>query len=279
MPVQVLAGYWDYDLETRELLLCPRSRLMFGFNGTSQRQFSRFDWQPRIHPDDIATIECEIERAQRRDEVYSARFRTIRPDGSMCEVLGVGRATARDSKRFVGLNFEVTEAARKAVREFLEIDTMTAFAAAFAFGDGSANENDSWPRRARPRLRSGLLCNRQGKLDNERLRLCRLAQASLERRKLRKTFLKPTMFGEPAFDALLALYVQPASRMITAQALGVSIGANVPVLVRWLKFLRGEGLVLTVEDAQTEDPGAISAALTDKGRIALDEYLRATGVN
>ena len=88
MTVRVLAGYWGLDLESRELLLCPRSRLMFGLMRNSRKRLAGFDWQARIHPDDIPVIEGEFEMARRNNDVYAARFRTVHSNGKM--LLGFG---------------------------------------------------------------------------------------------------------------------------------------------------------------------------------------------
>jgi len=63
MPTRVLAGYWDLDLETREVLLCPRSQRMFGLAADSPKRLAGYDWRPRIHPDDLPVIEGELETA------------------------------------------------------------------------------------------------------------------------------------------------------------------------------------------------------------------------
>ena len=52
MAVEVLAGYWNLDLGSRKLLLCPRSRQMFGIDGASPKILGKHDWLPRIHPED-----------------------------------------------------------------------------------------------------------------------------------------------------------------------------------------------------------------------------------
>ena len=144
MAVQVLAGYWDLDLETRELLLCPRSRRMFGLAGNMAKRLAGYDWLPRIHPDDLPTIEGELEVAGRHNEVYAARFRTLRPDGSICEIIGVGRATAQNRKRFIGLNLDLNEAAASVERESKSVGrSVIPPATEFLPRPGPANENDS----------------------------------------------------------------------------------------------------------------------------------------
>jgi len=54
------------------------------------------------------------------------------------------------------------------------------------------------------------------------------------------------------------------------------VGIPTSEAVRWLGFLVKEGLALRMS-GHPDDAGTITVALTDKGRVALDEYFRATG--
>ena len=273
MPTRVLAGYWDLDLETREVLLCPRSQRMFGLAADSPKRLAGYDWRPRIHPDDLPVIEGELETAQRRNEIYAARFRIVRPDGSICEVLGTGRTTARNPMRFVGLNFDLDDAAMAAERvsQNLGCDMMD-FAAEQLFGTTPANENESRPWRTWSPARE--VC--RPSLESTRKILVQRAQATIDRRELRKIFLNPTMVGEPAFDLLLALYVSSTSPIISASELGAVVGLSPSSTMRWLKFLVNEGLVLTAEE-EIDDPDTMAVALTERGRTSLDDYFKAAG--
>ena len=273
MPTRVLAGYWDLDLETREVLLCPRSQRMFGLAADSPKRLAGYDWQPRIHPDDLPVIEGELETAQRRNEIYAARFRIVRPDGSICQVLGAGRTTARNPMRFVGLNFDLDDAAMTAEQISRDMSRyMMNFAAEQPLGATPANENESRPWRTwSPERR---VC--RPSLESTQKTLVRRAQATIDRRELRKIFLNPTIFGEPAFDLLLALYVSSTSPIISASELGGVVGLSPSSTMRWLKFLVSEGLVLTAEE-EIDDPDTMAVALTDRGRTSLDDYFKAAG--
>ncbi|HET6940964.1 MAG TPA: PAS domain-containing protein [Sphingomicrobium sp.] len=275
MPTRVFAGYWDLDLETREVLLCPRSQRMFGLASGSPKRLAGYDWQPRIHPDDMPVIEGELEAAQRCQEIYAARFRTIRPDGSICQVLGVGRTTADNPKRFVGLNFDLDDAAATAERVSQSMrHYVMHFAVEQPFDAPPANENESRPWRScspgssRPVGRPGL--------ESTRKILLQRAQATIDRRDLRKIFLNPAMFGEPAFDLLLSLYISPTHPIVSASELGTVVGLSPSSTMRWLKFLVKEGLVLTAEE-EIRDPDTMAVALTDRARTALDDYFKAAG--
>jgi PAS domain-containing protein len=150
MTVQILAGYWSLDLKSRELLLCSRSRQMFGIDRDSPKKLGKQDWLPRIHPDDIPAIEGELETAGRLDEIYTARFRAVRPDGSLCQILGVGRAAVRDRTQFVGLNFDLAATAEIADLESEGPGGVPArFANPLTIRPRPANENET--RRGLPR--------------------------------------------------------------------------------------------------------------------------------
>ena len=97
------------------------------------------------------------------------------------------------------------------------------------------------------------------------------ALATIKMRQLRHEFLNPAMFGEPAFDMLLALYVTKAEPgILPLPALSTLVGVPETCAARWLKLLVSEGLALSV--GGYGEPGSIHAAITDKGRIVLDEY-------
>jgi hypothetical protein len=275
MAVEVLAGYWDLNLETRELLLCPRSQKMFGLVGSRRRPLPSYDWQPRIHPDDLLTIDGELEAAGRNDKTYCARFRTVRPDGSTCEVLGVGRATASDPKRFIGLNFDLHDATAMAQRESRNARSRMSLASTRLLGAGPANENDirAW-RVWSPHSRKSI--EREGGLETPRAANlgppgeglnCTTpgAETVFESGNVRRTSFRDTA------RLVRAPFAQHRAPGCTQQCCG---GASVRCS-RWLQFLVNEGLVLTVN--ATDDPCETTAALTDKGRIALNEYFRAAG--
>lgn len=275
MAVQIVAGYWDLNLETRDLLLCPRSRQMFGIESNSPKRLGKQDWLPRIHPDDMPMIDGKLETARDRNDVYSARFRAVRPDGSILQLLGVGRAVASNSSRFVGLNFDLAATASSAELESRRFGG--AMASVLAIRSRPANENETpwWhPRSATGGKTSSP--DKSTKEDSKRQTLLRRALATMEMRQLRHRFLNPTMFGEPAFDLLLALYVTNASPAIMSlRILSAVIGVSESCAARWMKLLVTEGLVLSVDS--DAEPGGVRAALTEKGRIVLDDYFMALG--
>jgi hypothetical protein len=276
MAVQIVAGYWHLDLESRELLLCTRSRQMFGIEGNSPKKLGKQDWLPRIHSDDMPVIDGELEAAGRGNENYAVRFRAVRPDGSLFEILGVGRAAAKDRTRFVGLNFDLAAMAATADLESRRPGGMTARPANFLTACTTpANENETPKRPLRsplPEKSSGII--KRAREEARRQLLLERAVATMEMRQLRHKFFNPAMFGEPAFDMLLALYVTNARPpIVSLRMLSPLVGVSESSAVRWLKFLVSEGLAFSV--GGDGDPGAIHAAITGKGRIVMGEYLKA----
>ncbi len=276
MAVQIVAGYWHLDLESRELLLCTRSRQMFGIDGSSPKKLGKQDWLPRIHPDDMPVIDGELEAAGRGNENYAVRFRAVRPDGSLFEILGIGRAAAKDRTRFVGLNFDLAAMAATADLESRRPGGMTAKPANYLTACATpANENEMPERPQRSAVRekpSGMV--ERAREESKRQLLLDRALATMKMRQLRHKFFNPAMFGEPAFDMLLALYVTNARPpIVSLRMLSPLVGVSESSAVRWLKFLVSEGLAFSV--GGDGDPGEIHAAITGKGRIVMGEYLKA----
>ena len=91
-------------------------------------------------------------------------------------------------------------------------------------------------------------------------------------RRARDRILDSELFGEPAWDMLLALYALPARGfLMTVKTLSCS--ANVPITTghRWQKTLTAEGLI--ERGPQGVDHRNQIVRLTPKGRALLDEYL------
>ena len=105
------AGLWEYDVQSGVIRLCGRSRAMFGLDSTRGR-LNIEDWKQVIHPDDYAATMQAFQRAIRTGEPYSARYRTILPDGEVRWVRGTGKAATRSggrTLRMIGLNLDETE--------------------------------------------------------------------------------------------------------------------------------------------------------------------------
>jgi DNA-binding MarR family transcriptional regulator len=102
--------------------------------------------------------------------------------------------------------------------------------------------------------------------------LCRLACQIYDARRARERVLDRELFGEPAWDMLLALYCLPTrGELMTVTAL--TYAAVVPQATghRWQGTLRAEGLI--ERGPQGVDARKQIVRLTPKGRGLMDEYL------
>lgn len=97
------------------------------------------------------------------------------------------------------------------------------------------------------------------------------ARRILESRRMRTQMLDPAMFGEPAWDMLLTLYVHEAvGRRLTKANLAQSVEVSPSVAVRWQDYLERQGLTELVHG---EAHGPLHLQLSRKGRDALNCYL------
>jgi DNA-binding MarR family transcriptional regulator len=110
--------------------------------------------------------------------------------------------------------------------------------------------------------------------EPDRQALINRAQLLLDSRRARKRYLPPDLFGEPAWDVLLALYVteQSATRLPIGK-LAELVEAPLSTIVRWVRALEAESLVGRVD--HPTDRRIVFIRLLDKGRMALDAYLAA----
>ncbi|HEY0628413.1 MAG TPA: MarR family transcriptional regulator [Sphingomicrobium sp.] len=111
---------------------------------------------------------------------------------------------------------------------------------------------------------------------SQRLPLTAKARDELSRRRARKRYFHRDIFGEPAWEILLALYVTDESgARLTISKLAEWIGVPLTTVVRWVKALEEELLVERVE--HPTDRRIVFIRLLDQGRTALDSYLGAIG--
>lgn len=103
--------------------------------------------------------------------------------------------------------------------------------------------------------------------------VARARQAVLNRGKRAQAF-SPAMFGEPAWDMLLILYVTETSGMPqTVTSLSRLSGASSTTALRWLDYLKREKLVS--RQRHPTDRRLTHITLTRKGRDALDAHFTA----
>ncbi|MFL6725213.1 MAG: winged helix DNA-binding protein [Sphingomicrobium sp.] len=100
------------------------------------------------------------------------------------------------------------------------------------------------------------------------------AQALFSERKRRSQHFNPVMFGEPAWDMLLALYISDVTggRMSVGRLVSW-IGEPQTTALRWINYLEKERLISRASDPR--DRRAVTIEITDKARQKLDEYFAA----
>lgn len=110
---------------------------------------------------------------------------------------------------------------------------------------------------------------RQGEPDEETFH--RMARGEVKSRKMRSKFLPNSMFGEPAWDMLLALYVvDRRGARETISKLCLSSGAPNTTALRWLDYLEQQKFVQRRQSST--DRRVVFVDLTDAGRAAVEAY-------
>ena len=105
--------------------------------------------------------------------------------------------------------------------------------------------------------------------------LVRRAQQLLDLRRRRSEHFGSAMFGEPAWDILLAAYVgEQQGDHPTIANVADAAGVSVSVALRWLDFLVGEGLAERAVYPTPSDKNIVR--LTDRCRETLKGYLAET---
>lgn len=118
------------------------------------------------------------------------------------------------------------------------------------------------------------LANESGRRDQEFFQLRRLAESLYKRRVSRGRFFDKNMFGEPAWDMLLALYIAEMSR-IENSVTQIASYTNGPATtaLRWIDYLETRQLI--VRTCHATDRRRQLVKLTDKARSQMDAYFRA----
>ena len=101
------------------------------------------------------------------------------------------------------------------------------------------------------------------------------AQRAVSARRARANYLNKDVFGEPAWDILLALYISDfAGGRRTLGSLSQSTGTPPSTMLRWFSYLEEEGLV--ERRPHPTDKRTAFVQLAEKGRAALDKYFSST---
>ena len=109
-------------------------------------------------------------------------------------------------------------------------------------------------------------------LKDTRAPLLKVAEGIIAARKRRSQLFPRSMFSEPAWDILLALYIQPKNGGSTPVSKLEFAGTPQSTLVRWIDYLENEKLVTRVSEHQ--DPLLDRLSLTDRAFRGLESYLR-----
>ena len=109
-------------------------------------------------------------------------------------------------------------------------------------------------------------------IDREEL-LAR-AKKHFRDRQLRKQCFSPAIFGEPAWDTLLVLYISEFfGRRLTVGRLVDWIEAPLSTAQRWIAYLEKARLV--TKEGHPDDKRMAYVRLLDKGKSLLDDYFAA----
>ena len=108
-----------------------------------------------------------------------------------------------------------------------------------------------------------------GQQGAAQIKLLTIARASLAVRKRRSEYLHPAMLGEPAYDMLLALYVEEAEgQELTPSRLAEVASVAQSSATRWIEYLISKQLVHRRPHPKHRRASVIT--LSDKGKQALE---------
>jgi Winged helix DNA-binding domain len=111
----------------------------------------------------------------------------------------------------------------------------------------------------------------------QRLRFSALAREAYALRRRRSVIFKnDELFGEPAWDILLDLYIaHTESKPVSVSSACIGSAAPPTTGLRWLGVLAEQDLILREHDP--EDQRRVLVRLTEKGLAAMDEYFASVG--
>jgi DNA-binding MarR family transcriptional regulator len=95
------------------------------------------------------------------------------------------------------------------------------------------------------------------------------AQAIFNERNRRTQFFSKSIFGEPAWEMLLSLYVLDGRRVTIGRLVGL-IDAPQTTALRWLEYLERKPYVVRRSDP--DDRRVVCIEIADEGRELLDAY-------
>lgn len=101
--------------------------------------------------------------------------------------------------------------------------------------------------------------------------LMRRARDTLANRRRRQDIFGKAMFGEPAWEMLLLLYITEPGPRQSISRLADESGASRTTALRWIDYLEGQGLIR--REAHPNDRRIAFVQLTQKGRQSIELYL------
>ena len=107
-------GVWDWNLNTDEVFFSPSFNKLYGFNEKDELENTYQQWKSRVHPDDIANIENNIEKHSGSSNPYfESVYRFRAKDGSYKWILSRGMIIERNADgsplRMIGTHTDITE--------------------------------------------------------------------------------------------------------------------------------------------------------------------------
>ena len=102
-------------------------------------------------------------------------------------------------------------------------------------------------------------------------------EAYATRRRRGAIFKNAELFGEPAWDILLDLYIAHVEdKAVSVSSACIGSAAPPTTGLRWLGVLADHGLILREHDP--EDQRRVLVRLTETGLAAMDEYFASAGL-
>ncbi|UAB79755.1 winged helix DNA-binding protein [Erythrobacter sp. SCSIO 43205] len=103
-------------------------------------------------------------------------------------------------------------------------------------------------------------------------------EAYVLRRRRTAIFDNDELFGEPAWDILLDLYIASVeNKSVSVSSACIGSAAPPTTGLRWLGVLSEQGLIAREHDP--EDQRRVLVRLTEKGLTAMDRYFASLGLN
>jgi signal transduction histidine kinase len=107
------AGVFEWDVLANTIGCDAQMRKLYDLR--DETSFSYEVWRQRIHPQDLARFEANLDVALKRSDTFDEEFRVVWSDGTERSVKSaaiVQRDSAGRALRVIGLNFDITELKR-----------------------------------------------------------------------------------------------------------------------------------------------------------------------